>query len=233
MSALRRTGFLDSTALVLETRMSDLIHYHAPRTRSTAPRMLLEELQAPYETRLLNLKLGDQRKSDYLAINPLGKVPSIVDKGVVVTEQVAIFIYLADAFPQAGLAPAIGDPLRGSYLRWLALYGSAFEPAMIDHAQKHDPESRTMSAYGSYDDVVALLRAQLAAGPYILGETFSAADILWGTALRWMVAFGLLEGSPEISAYVDRIVTRPLIQKISADDAALAAQQEAAAEAAQ
>ena len=102
--------------------------YHSPRTRSQGVQILLEELGAPYELHVLNFKLEEQHKPDYLAINPLGKVPAIEHAGAVVTEQVAIYIYLADAFPAAGLAPAIGDPLRGPYLRWIALYGSAFEP---------------------------------------------------------------------------------------------------------
>jgi len=209
--------------------MSELILYYAPKTRATAARMLLEELGAPYELRILNLAKGEQRTAEFLAVNPLGKVPTIVHKGVVVTEQVAIYLYLADAFPQAGLAPAIGDPLRGPYLRWLAFYGSAFEPAMIDHAQQRGLERSAMSAYGSYDDVVAAIRVQLATGPYILGETFTAADILWGTALRWMSAFGLIEATPEIAAYVERIAARPAAIKTSAEDDEVAARQKAEA----
>ncbi len=97
--------------------------YHSPRTRSQGVQALLEELGAPYELHVLNMKLDEQRKPAYLAINPLGKVPAIEHRGAVVTEQVAIYIYLADAFPGAGLAPAINDPLRGPYLRWLVFYG--------------------------------------------------------------------------------------------------------------
>jgi glutathione S-transferase len=209
--------------------MSDLVLYAAPRTRAAAARMLLEELGAPHEVKWLNLKLNEHKTPEFLAINPLGKVPTLVDRGAVVTEQVAIFLYLADAFPGAKLAPAIGDPLRGPYLRWMAFYGSAFEPAMIDRAQKREVEMRAMSAYGSYDEVVATVRAQLAKGPYILGETFTAADLLWGAALRWMTMFGLLEATPEISAYIERFVARPAVQKIDAEDRELAAQQDAAA----
>ena len=138
--------------------------YHSPRTRSQGVRILLEELGAPYELHVLNFKLEEQHKPDYLAINPLGKVPAIEHAGAVVTEQVAIYIYLADAFPAAGLAPAIGDPLRGPYLRWIALYGSAFEPALIDRARKVEPGTRGMSPYGEYDAVIALVRSQLAEG---------------------------------------------------------------------
>ena len=111
---------------------SDLILYHAPQTRSSSVLILLEELDAPYTLRDLNFRVGAQREPAYLAVNPLGKVPAIVHNGALVTELGAIFIYLADAFPQKGLAPAIGDVLRGPYLRWLVFYGSAFEPAVID-----------------------------------------------------------------------------------------------------
>jgi len=212
------------------TANAKLTLYHAPRTRSSGVRILLEELGAPHDLHVLNLKAGEQRASAYLAVNPLGKVPAIVHGGAVATETVAIYIYLADAYPAAGLAPAIGDPLRGPYLRWIAFYGSAFEPAMIDRAQKRTSEPRAMSAYGGYDDVVALVGAQLAQGPYLFGERLTAADILWGTALRWITSFGLLEATPEIAAYVARIGQRPSVKKIAEMDAALAAAQEAAGE---
>jgi len=206
--------------------------YHAPRTRSSGVRILLEELAAPHELKLLNLKLKEQFSPEYLALNPLGKVPTIVHKGAVVTEQTAIYPYLADAFPQKGLAPPIGDPLRGPYLRWIAIYGAAFEPAMIDHAQKRVSEPRAMSPYGSYDEIVGLVRAQLAAGPYLFGERFTAADLLWGTALRWMLVFGLLESTPEIAAYVDRIGSRESAHRVGKSDHEIAEAQAAAVAAA-
>ena len=206
--------------------------YHAPRTRSSGVRILLDELSAPHELKILNLKLKEQFSPEYLALNPLGKVPTIVHKGAVVTEQTAIYPYLADAFPQKGLAPPIGDALRGPYLRWIAIYGSAFEPAMIDHAQKRVSEPRAMSPYGSYDEIVGLVRAQLAAGPYLFGERFTAADLLWGTALRWMVVFGLLELTPEIAAYVDRIGSRESAHRVGKSDHEIAEAQAAAVAAA-
>ena len=107
--------------------MSDTVTlYHAPNSRSSAALTLLEELGAPYRLHVLNLNAGDQRQPAYLAVNPMGKVPAITHGGALITEQVAIFIYLADLFSNAGLAPQIGDPLRGPYLRWLVFYGSCF-----------------------------------------------------------------------------------------------------------
>lgn len=206
-----------------------LILYHAPQTRSFATLVLLEELDAPYELRDLNFKRGDQRKADYLAVNPLGKVPAIMHNGALITEQGAIFIYLADAFPQRKLAPPIDDPLRGPYLRWLVFYGSAFEPAVIDRSMKREPAARSTSAYGDFDSVMATVNAQLRAGPYLMGDRFTAADILWGAALRWTVGFGLVPATPEISAYIERVTARPSFARVTETDAQLLKIHEAAA----
>jgi glutathione S-transferase len=205
---------------------SKLIFFHSPRTRSTGTRILLEELGAPYELHDVNFRIGAQRDPAYLAVNPLGKVPAIKHGDAVVTEQGAIYIYLADAFPKAGLAPAIGDPLRGPYLRWLVYYGSAFEPAMVDRAMNRDAGGHAMSPNGSYDEVMAQVRVQLAKGPYLLGERFTAADILWATALRWMTTFGLAEATPEIAGYIERVTSRPSFAKVQAEDDALQAEHE-------
>lgn len=199
--------------------------YHSPNTRSSAALTLLEELGAPYELRVLNMKAGEQREAAYLAINPMGKVPAVVDNGALITEQPAVFIYLADRFPEAGLAPPIGDALRGPYLRWLVFYGSCFEPALIDRAMKREPAAMATSPYGDYDTMLGTLTSQLAKGPYLLGERFSAADLLWGTALAWTTAFDLVPKLPVILAYIDRIAARPAVARVKAKDAELAAAQ--------
>ncbi len=187
--------------------------------------ILLDELGVDYELRVLNMKAGENREPAYLAINPMGKVPAIVHGGALVTEQAAIFLYLADVFPQAGLAPAIGDPLRGPYLRWMVYYGSCFEPAIVDRAMQREPAPASTSPYGDYDTVLNTLAAQLARGPYMLGENFSAADVLWGTALTWTMMFKLVPELPEIKAYTDRINARPSVARMRAKDAELAAAQ--------
>jgi glutathione S-transferase len=203
-----------------------LIFYHSPQTRSLGVRILLEELGAPHQLHNLNMKTGEQRKPEYLAINPMGKVPAISHNGALVTEQVAIYIYLPDVFAEKGLAPAIGDPLRGPYLRWIAYFGSCFEPAVTDKALQHQSGRPSMMAYGDFDTMLKTLTDQLAKGPYILGERFSAADILWGTALEWMLMFKLVPATPVINDYVKRIADRPAAQKIKAADAQLAADHE-------
>jgi glutathione S-transferase len=200
----------------------ELTLHHAPNSRSTGALILLEELGAPYRLNLLNMKAGEQRAPAYLAINPMGKVPAITYGDALVTEQVAVFIYLADLFPKAGLAPAFDDPLRGPYLRWMAFYGSSFEPAMVDHSQKHAPPP-AMAPYGDYETVVKTLLDQLGKGPYLLGERFTAVDLLWGTALGWITKFGLFPATPVVQAYIDRIAARPAVQRARAKDAELAA----------
>ena len=137
-----------------------------------------------------------------------------------------MFLYLADLFPQAGLAPAIGDPLRGPYLRWMAFYGSCYEPAVIDRSMKREPAGMATSPYGTFDIMFKALTDQLAKGPYLLGEKFSAADVLWGTALTWTTMFGLVPETQVTRAYMDRINARPSVAKTRKLDTELAAAQE-------
>jgi glutathione S-transferase len=154
-------------------------------------------------------------------------VPAISHLGEVVTEQGAIFIYLADLYADQGLAPQMGDPLRGPYLRWLYFYGSSFEPAVVDRAQKREPVPPSTCPYGDFDTMFKTLNDQLAKGPYLLGETYTAADVLWGSALRWTTQFGLLPLTPEVTGYIERVTSRPAFARAQARDAALAAAQQA------
>jgi glutathione S-transferase len=151
----------------------------------------------------------------------MGKVPAILHGDSLITEQVAIGIYLGDLFPEAGMTPAIGDPLRGPYLRWYVFYAACFEPALVDKAMKREPGSVAMSPYGDFDSTVKTLVAQLSKGPWLLGEKFTCADVLWGSALTWMTGFGLLEAVPPIKAYVDRWSARPSVKTVAKIDADL------------
>ncbi len=211
------------------TSDSRLTVFHSPRTRSTGTMILLEELGAPYDLHLINMKAGEQRKADYLAVNPLGKVPAIRHGEAVITEQPAVFIYLADLFAKAGLAPALDDPLRGPYLRWMVFYGSSFEPAVVDHALKREPAPLAMSPYGSYEIVLDALSARLEKGPYLLGERFTAADVLWGTALGWTTMFKVVPERPEYMDYIKRVTSRPAFAAVNARDAEWSAEHAAAA----
>ena len=202
--------------------------FHSPQSRSAGALILLEELGADYALHVLNLKKGEQRRADYLAINPMGKVPAIVQDGALVTEQGAVYAYLADLYPEAGITPAIGDPLRGPYLRWLFYYGSSFEPALIDKSLKREPAPASTSPYGDYETMLKTLTDQLAGGPFLLGERFTAADVLWGTALRWTTMFKLVPETPVVTGYIARVTSRPAVARAAKIDADLIAAQNAA-----
>ena len=199
--------------------------FHSPQSRSAGALVLLEELGADYELHVLNLRQGQQRQAVYLRVNPMGKVPAILHDGALVTEQGAVHAYLADLYPEAGITPAIGDALRGPYLRWLFYYGSSFEPALIDRSMKREPAPPATSPYGDYDTMLKTLTDQLAAGPWLLGERFTAADVLWGTALRWTTMFKLVPETPVIAAYVARVAARPAVARAAKIDADLLAKQ--------
>lgn len=206
----------------------DLTLYHAPQTRSSGVRILLEELGAPHTLDVLDLQSGRGREPAYLRINPLGKVPALRHGEALITEQAAIYLYLADQFPERGLAPPIGDPLRGPYLRWMVFYGSSFEPAVVDRALQREPGPKAMSPYGDFDAVLRTVVEALTPGPYLLGERHSAADVLWGAALGWTTGFKLVPEETAIMAYLARVNARPAVRKIMAEEAALSAELAAA-----
>jgi glutathione S-transferase len=198
--------------------------FHAPHTRSSGVLFLLEELKVPYKLHILDQKAGEHRAPAFLAVNPMGKVPALLDgTGAVVTEQVAIMLHLADLFPAAELAPPVGDPLRGPYLRWMVFYAGAFEPAVVDRAAGREPAQRAISPYGEFDTALNAVVAALVPGPYLLGDRFSAADVLWGTALSWTTQFKLVPERPEIADYISRIGARPAAQRARERDAAVTA----------
>lgn len=197
--------------------------FHAPNSRSTCALHLIEELGVPYTLHPLSLDRGDNRDPAYLAINPMGKVPAVRLGETVVTELGAITLFLGDLFPETGLCPAIGDPLRGALLRWLFFYGNCVEPAVLQKAMKWPDPPKRSAGYGSVDDVAAAIVGQLATGPWFLGERFTVADGLWGPALSWLTRFGLIAATPEIAGYVDRVAARPAAARARAIDADLVA----------
>ncbi len=203
--------------------------FHCPQTRSSGVLTLLEELGADYDLHVMNMKKNEQRGAAYLAINPMGKVPAVMHNGALVTEQVAVYTYLADMYPEADITPAIGDALRGPYLRWMAFYGSCFEPAFVDKAMKRELGAASMTPYGSLDDVWNAVTEQLSKGDYMLGDKFTAVDVLWGSALNWMTMFGLAPETPVVRAYIDRVKARPAVARAGKIDADLVAKQAAEA----
>jgi glutathione S-transferase len=180
---------------------------------------MLEELGEPYDIHLLDLTKGEQRAPDYLAINPMGKVPALRHGDAIVTEAAAICTYLADAFPAAKLNIPIGDPRRGSYLKWLFFSPSCIEPAITDRAfpRQEQPRRGTLG-YGDLDTVVDVTAKAVERGPYLMGEEFTAADVVVGSALRWATMFKLLPERPEFVNYVGRLEQRPALQRATALD---------------
>ena len=201
----------------------DLIFYYAPHSRSGIVLWMLEELGVPYKMERLSLKKGTQKSPEYLAINPMGKVPAIKHGGTVVTEAGAICCYLADAFPAASLAPAIGDPARGTYLRWLFFSPSCIEPAMADKAFNRPPAPASAVGYGDFDTVMNTVSQAVSQGEYLLGDRFSAADVVLGSTLRYGMMFDILPKRPEFEAYAGRLAKRAALQRTQVRDQELAA----------
>lgn len=199
--------------------------HHAAPSRSSTVLWMLEEIGAPYELHVLDLKAGEQRHPAYLAINPMGKVPALEHNGQLITEVGAICLYLADAFPDARMAPPIGDARRGPYLRWMFFQGNAFEPAIIDRALKRDAGPPSMLPYGDFDTTIGTVAKALGKGPWFLGDTFSALDVYFGSAIRWTTEFGLLPKLPEFTALIGRIEARPAFLRAKAKDSEITSRQ--------
>jgi glutathione S-transferase len=199
--------------------------FHLPNSRSSGVLSLLKELNAEYELHVLNIKVNQQRGSEYLAINPMGKVPAIKHGDELITEQVAIFLYLADLYPEANLAPKIGDRLRGSYLRWMVYYGTCFEPAIVDRANDRQPLSPLLSPYSDFDTMLNILTDRLSKGDYFLGDKFTALDVLWSRAFTYVTMLDIVPLLPVIKVYIDRLNMRPATIWVKEKDAELAAAQ--------
>jgi glutathione S-transferase len=204
--------------------MPKLTLYHAAPSRSSIAHWMLEEVGEPFDVHLLSLSRGEQRQPDYLAVNPMGKVPALRHGDVVITEAAAICAYLADAFPARKLNVPIGDPRRGVYLKWLFFGPSCIEPAVTDRAfpRKEAPRP-AMLGYGDFDTVMNVVANAVAKGPYLMGEQFTAADVIVGATLRWGMQFKLLPERPEFVAYAARLAERPALQRAEAKDKELAA----------
>ena len=193
--------------------------YWSPRSRSFSALWLMEETGQPYERVLTDISTGAQKAPEYLAVNPMGKVPALRHGDVVITENAAICTYLADAFPKAGLSVPIDDPRRGIYLKWLFFGPSCIEPAMTDRAfpRKEEPR-RAALGYGDLETTMDVTAKGVAAGRYLMGEQFTAADVVVGSTLRWGVMFKLLPERPEFVAYVGRLNERAALKRADAKD---------------
>ena len=199
--------------------MTTLTLYTNPMSRGRIARWMLEELGQPYETVLLDY--GSTMKApEYLAINPMGKVPALRHDDRVVTECAAICTYLADMFPQAGLMPSD----RAAFYRWMFFGAGPFEAAVVNKALgvTVPDDKRGMVGYGSFDDVIRTLRGHLAGSPYLVGTSFSAADVYLGAQIGWGMHFGSIPKEPEFVAYAERIMGRLAAIRACAIDEELA-----------
>ena len=202
--------------------MTDLTFYTNPMSRGRIVRWMLEEVGEPYETVVLDY--GTTMKgADYLAVNPMGKVPAIRHGDAVVTECGAICAYLADAFPEKGLAPPLGDPRRAPYFRWLFFTAGPFEAAATGKALGllADAEKSRMVGYGTYDDTIDTLEKAVGGGHYICGERFTAADVYVGSSIGWGLQFGTIPRRPAFEDYFARMSERPAFRRGNEIDDAL------------
>ncbi|MDP2117527.1 MAG: glutathione S-transferase family protein [Brevundimonas sp.] len=207
------------------SRTDEIVFYTNPMSRGRIARWMLEEIGQPYRTVILDY--GTTMKApEYLAINPMGKVPAITHRGVTVTECAAVCAYLADAFPEAGLSPALDDPARGPYLRWMFFGAGPLEAAVTARSLGllAPADKAAMAGYGSFEQVVETLEAAVsAAGPWLLGDRFSALDVYLGSQIGWGLKFRSLPDSEVFEAYADRLFQRPAaIRAREIDDALVA-----------
>lgn len=187
--------------------------YWSPRSRSFTALWLLEETGQPYERVLTDISTGAQKTPEFLAVNPMGKVPALGDGDVAIAESAAICAYVAERFPDAKLAPPLGDPRRAKYLQWLFFGPSCIEPALIQIFTKLEVPSST-AAWGSATQVFDVLDRALEKGPWILGNDFSAADIVIGSGLNFAIRqFKMVPSRPAFDRYIDACVARPAFQR--------------------
>lgn len=202
----------------------DLVLYTNPMSRGRIARWMLEEVGRPYRTEVL--EYGAMKSADYLALNPMGKVPALRHGDLVVTEAAAICAYLADAFPEAGLAPALEDPARGTYYRWMFFAAGPLEAAVTNRSMGFvvPPEREAMVGYGAFERVMDVLEATVSRAEYVAGDRFTAADVYVGSHIRWGLAFGSIDKRPAFEAYSDRLGQRPaLVRAAEIDDALIPA----------
>ena len=200
-----------------------IVLYHHPFTRASGTVWMLEEVGVAYELKFVDVMAGEQKAPEILALNPMGKLPLLTDDGVVVTESAAIGLYLADRYAPGRLAPALDDRARGTYLRWSLFAPSVIEPgAMAKLAGWAAKEGQV--GWGSHDAMLVAMEQAITGRDFILGDTFSMADVIFGGTLRYMLTFKMIDARPAFTAYVERLEQRPALQRSIARNAAVAAE---------
>jgi glutathione S-transferase len=204
--------------------MTDIVLYHAAPSRSSIVLWMLEELGQPFELKVLNLQAGEGQSAEFRKLSPFGKVPCLVHKGVPLTEVSAICTYLADEFPDRGLNVPVGTPARGQYLKWMFYGPSVLEPALIDvtFPRKEEPR-RGAVGWRALPQVLDVIEAGLKDGPWLMGERFTAADVIIGSGIRWGTMFMGVDKRPAFTAYIKRMEARPALKRAMAHDQELMA----------
>lgn len=198
---------------------SIVLHHH-PFSRAATVVWMLEEVGVPYTLKYVDLMAGEQKAPELLALNPMGKLPVLVDGETVVTEAAAIGLYLADRYAYGTLAPKLDDPARAAYLRWSLFAPSVIEPGASAHGSKWEYRA-AQAGWGTWEAMHDTLEHAIGEGPWLLGERFTMADVTLGGTLRWLLRFDMLEARPALTAYADRLSQRPADQAASARNAAI------------
>lgn len=200
-----------------------IVLYHHPYSRAATVVWMLEEVGVDYELRFVDLLSGAHKAPELLALNPMGKLPILTDGDVVVTEVAAIGLYLADRYAGGRLAPALEDAARATYLRWSLFAPSVIEPGSAAKAANWEFKPSQMG-WGTHESMLATMEAALSHPPYLLGETFSMADAIFGGTLMYMLQFGMVEKRPAFTAYAERLAARPARVKADATNARIRAE---------
>ena len=205
---------------IMSTQSNTIQLYHHPFSRAATVLWMLEELGLPYDLHFVDLKTGAQKDPAFLKLNPMGKLPTLVDGESVLTEVAAIGMYLADRYSPGVLAPALDDPARATYLRWILFGPSVIEPcAYAKHANwEYQPAS---AGWGTWEEMHAGIESAIGQGPWLLGDRFTMADVCLGATIRYLLRFGMLEKRERILAYSERLAARPALQRGNAANGAV------------
>ncbi len=197
-----------------------IVLYHHPFSRAAGSIWALEEVGVDYELRWVDIMAGAQKAPEIVALNPMGKLPLLTDGDQVVTEVAAIALYLADRYAYGSLAPKVDDPARGTYLRWSLFAPSVIEPGSMAKMNNWDAKPG-QAGWGTYGSMLTAMESALADRAFLLGDTFSMADVVFGGTLRYMLRFNMVEKRPAFVAYAERLGARPALQRADARNAAV------------
>jgi glutathione S-transferase len=197
-----------------------IVLYHHPFSRAANAVWMLEEVGVPYELRYVDIMAGAQKAPEFLALNPMGKLPTLTDGDVAMTELAAIGLYLADRYSYGRLAPKVDDPARGAYLRWSLFAPSVIEPGSMAKAAGWTFKEG-QAGWGSHEAMLTAMESAIHGRPFVTGDTFTMADVIFGGTIRYMVGFKMVEPRPAFTAYIERLSSRPALQRAEAKNAAV------------